>query len=201
MPDPWIKLVTSVRRNSFRVATRRSGLQKPRVAKAQPWAEISERFQRFKIGAARIVKIQTESIAAKRGRALRACPLLPNWQILETTTGLFASSLSSWQPAALQEANHSLAASSYRVRDASSRWSAAHPLQLNLDRRSFILCKRKIPRLLLQLGFSNFSVNPSQPSRGKRFCAPPLNFQLIHITMSQLNSSFFLKTSGVSSGY
>jgi len=61
-------------RNSFRVATKRRVLQNPRVAKAPPWAEISERFQRFKIGAARIVKIQTEPIAAKGGARYALAP-------------------------------------------------------------------------------------------------------------------------------
>jgi len=37
------------RRNSFRVAPSRNGMHLPRVAKAQPWAGIRERFQRTAI--------------------------------------------------------------------------------------------------------------------------------------------------------
>ena len=59
-------------RNSFRVATRQRGLQEPRVAKAQPWAKISQRFQRFKIGVAWILKFQL-----RRGQAERALNRLP----------------------------------------------------------------------------------------------------------------------------
>jgi hypothetical protein len=40
--------LTSRRRNSFRVAAfARNGMSFPRVAKAQPWAGIGERFQRY----------------------------------------------------------------------------------------------------------------------------------------------------------
>src|SRR5882672_4792475 len=35
------------RRNSFRVAPSRNEMRFPRVAKAQPWAGIGERFQRY----------------------------------------------------------------------------------------------------------------------------------------------------------
>jgi hypothetical protein len=34
-------------RNSFKVAPSRNGIRFPRVAKAQPWAGIGERFQRY----------------------------------------------------------------------------------------------------------------------------------------------------------
>ena len=39
--------VNKRRRNSFRVAPSRNGMRFPRVAKAQPWAGIGERFQRY----------------------------------------------------------------------------------------------------------------------------------------------------------
>ena len=37
------------RRNSFRVAPSRNEMRFPRVAKAQPWAGIRERFQRYSV--------------------------------------------------------------------------------------------------------------------------------------------------------
>lgn len=39
--------VNKRRRNSFRVASSRNGMRFPRVATAQPWAGISQRFQRY----------------------------------------------------------------------------------------------------------------------------------------------------------
>jgi len=39
--------VNKRRRNSFRVALSRNEVRFPRVAKAQPWAGIGERFQRY----------------------------------------------------------------------------------------------------------------------------------------------------------
>jgi hypothetical protein len=39
--------VNKRRRNSFRVAPSRNEMRFPRVAKAQPWAGIGERFQRY----------------------------------------------------------------------------------------------------------------------------------------------------------
>jgi hypothetical protein len=39
--------VNKRRRNSYRVAPSRNGMRFPRVAKAQPWAGIGERFQRY----------------------------------------------------------------------------------------------------------------------------------------------------------
>jgi len=39
--------VNKRRRNSFRVAPSRNQMRLPRVAKAQPWAGIGERFQRY----------------------------------------------------------------------------------------------------------------------------------------------------------
>lgn len=40
-------VVNKRRRNSYRVAPSRNGIRFPRVAKAQPWAGIGERFQRY----------------------------------------------------------------------------------------------------------------------------------------------------------
>ena len=40
-------LLVTNERNSFRVAPSRNELRRPRVAKAQPWAGIGERFQRY----------------------------------------------------------------------------------------------------------------------------------------------------------
>jgi hypothetical protein len=40
-------VVNKRRRNSFRVAPSRNEMRFPRVAKAQPWAGIGERFQRY----------------------------------------------------------------------------------------------------------------------------------------------------------
>jgi hypothetical protein len=39
--------VNKRRRNSFRVAPSRNELSVPRVAEAQPWAGIGQRFQRY----------------------------------------------------------------------------------------------------------------------------------------------------------
>ena len=39
--------VNKRRRNSFRVAPSKNEMRFPRVAKAQPWAGISQRFQRY----------------------------------------------------------------------------------------------------------------------------------------------------------
>src|SRR6267142_465519 len=41
--------VSKHRRNSFRVAPSRNEMTVPRVTKAQPWAGIGERFQRYSI--------------------------------------------------------------------------------------------------------------------------------------------------------